>query len=277
MTYNELWQKLADIYEPGEAKAIIRYILDKRFGMSTADIYCGKVTQLSSEETIELEKIINRLIKSEPVQYVLGEADFCGRTFNVRPGVLIPRPETAELCQWIISSNKNESPDILDIGTGSGCIAITLSLYIPQSKVSAWDVSKDAIDIARKNSATMNADINIKRADALNPPKDSKEWNIIVSNPPYICDKEKSEMEKNVLDYEPDIALFVPNSNPLLFYRSIATYSIEALKSGGSLYFEINPLYVMEIMDMLKELQFTNIESHNDQFGKQRFIRARKA
>ena len=280
MNYEQLYQRLSNIYDTGEAKAIVRWVLDVCFGLSTADIYCGKVTQLSLNDQAELEKIMQRLEKAEPVQYVLGVADFCGRQFHVAPGVLIPRPETAELCQLI---TKDGGHNILDIGTGSGCIAITLALDIPDSKVTAWDISDAALSIAQGNAKALGANIVFEHQDALNisltshlSPLTSKSWDVIVSNPPYICRKEADEMEKNVLNYEPDTALFVPDDDPLLFYRHIMNYAHTALKSGGRLYFEINPLYADSIVKQLQQLGFANVAKINDQFDKARFIKASK-
>ena len=273
MNYEQLCQRLSSIYDTGEAKAIVRWVLDVRFGLSTADIYCGKVTQLSPNDQAELEKIMLRLEKAEPVQYVLGVADFCGRQFHVAPGVLIPRPETAELCQLIAIDGGH---DILDIGTGSGCIAITLALDIPDSKVTAWDISDAALSIAKGNAKALGANVTFQHQDALNISLTSKTWDIIVSNPPYICRKEADEMEENVLKYEPDTALFVPDDDPLLFYRHIMNYAYSALRSDGRLYFEINPTYADSIVEQLQQLGFTNIEKINDQFAKTRFIKACK-
>ena len=221
------------------------------------------------------------------MQYVLGEADFAGRTFHVEPGVLIPRPETAELCQWIeeeVSSLKaDERKQILDICTGSGCIAITLGLNIPNSEVTGWDISEDALRIAQGNVEMLKAgNVRIEYQNALMLPKAaeaesslSKGWNIIVSNPPYICEKEKADMEKNVLEHEPSIALFVPDEDPLKFYRAIAEYASSALKSEGALYFEINPIYEKETREMLEELGFKDIETKEDAFGKKRMMKAK--
>jgi len=280
MNYEQLCQRLSKIYDAGEAKAIVRWVLDVRFGLSTADIYCGKVTQLSANDQAELEKIMLRLEKAEPVQYVLGAADFCGREFHVAPGVLIPRPETAELCHLIAQDGGS---DILDIGTGSGCIAITLALDIAQSKVTAWDISDDALRIAEGNAKALGAQVTFEHQDALNishstllPPPSSRQWDVIVSNPPYICRKEADEMEKNVLQYEPDTALFVPDDDPLLFYRHIMDYAIKALRQGGRLYYEINPIYADSIVERLLQLGFVGVTKIDDQFGKTRFIKATK-
>lgn len=275
MTYEKLWNRLCTVYDAGEAKAIVRMVLDEQFGLSAADVYCGKVTQLSSDEQAELEKIMLRLEQAEPVQYVLGWANFCNRQFSVSSGVLIPRPETEELCSWITEDVGNrQQPAILDIGTGSGCIAISLALDIKGSAVSAWDISTDALRIAKENAARLGADINIMKQDALTPPQDADRWDVIVSNPPYICEKEKVEMERNVLDNEPAIALFVPDNDPLLFYRAIALYGTKALKPKGMLFFEINAAYAAETCNMLKQLGYVDVEARNDLFGKARMVRA---
>ena len=273
MNYEQLCQRLSNVYDTGEAKAIVRWVLDVRFGLSIADIYCGKVTQLSPNDQAELEKIMQRLEKAEPVQYVLGVADFCGRQFHVAPGVLIPRLETAELCHLIAEDG---GADILDIGTGSGCIAITLALDIADAKVTAWDISDDALVIAQQNAKTLGADVSFEKRDALNISQTSIIWDVIVSNPPYICRKEAAEMEENVLKYEPDTALFVPDDDPLLFYRHIMNYAASALRQEGRLYFEINPIYADSIVEQLQQLGFADVQKIDDQFGKTRFIKACK-
>ena len=280
-TYQQFWQSLTPLYDAGEAQAIVRTVLDVEYGMTLTDIICGKVNELSSDEERNLEEIITRLQNGEPVQYVLGEADFAGRTFHVEPGVLIPRPETAELCQWIeedVSSlEADERKQILDICTGSGCIAITLGLTLPNSEVTGWDISEDALRIAQGNVEMLKAgNVRIEYQDALMLPKAAETADIIVSNPPYICEKEKADMEKNVLEHEPSIALFVPDEEPLKFYRAIAEYASSALKSEGALYFEINPIYEKETREMLEGLGFKDIETKEDAFGKKRMMRAMK-
>lgn len=279
-TYQQFWQSLTPLYDAGEAQAIVRTVLDVEYGMTLTDIICGKVNELSSDEERNLEEIIARLQNGEPVQYVLGKADFAGRTFHVEPGVLIPRPETAELCQWIeeeVSSLEADDPkQILDICTGSGCIAITLGLNIPNSEVTGWDISEDALRIAQGNVEMLKAgNVRIEYQDALMLPKAAEAADIIVSNPPYICEKEKADMEKNVLEHEPSIALFVPDEEPLKFYRAIAEYASSALKSEGALYFEINPIYEKETREMLEELGFKDIETKEDAFGKKRMMKAK--
>lgn len=277
MTYRELWRTLEPLYGNGEARAITDYVLDVCFGLSKADILCGAVDEMTSEKTAELNKIFGRLTEGEPVQYVLGRAEFSGRWFNVRPSVLIPRPETEELCAWITADSKaSGSPKVLDIGTGSGCIAITLQLDIPESKVTAWDISADALDVARENAQLLGANVNFVRQDALNA-KPEGEWDVIVSNPPYICEKEKKDMAVNVLEHEPHTALFVPDTDPLLFYRAITRLAVQTLSKGGRLYFEINPIYADNTCRMMRAEGMTAVELRSDMYGKQRMAKGVKA
>ena len=271
MKYEELWEPLTTIYDSGEAKAITRYLLEIRYGLTMTDILCGKVESLSEEE---LKVLLNRLLKGEPVQYVTGVAEFGGRRFHVEPGVLIPRPETAELCQWIIDERGERKDErggsILDIGTGSGCIACTLAAELPGSKVTAWDISDEALRIAQENAQNIGVNICFEEVDILSI-SPSSQWSTIVSNPPYICNKEREGMEQNVLDHEPSLALFVPDEDPLLFYRAITRFAKTALKDGGNLYFEINPLYAQQLEQLMQEEGFSDIRFRYDSFGKQRF------
>lgn len=277
MTYRELWRTLEPLYGNGEARAVTDYVLDVCFGLSKADILCGAVEEMTAEKTAELNKIFGRLTEGEPVQYVLGRAEFCGRWFSVRPGVLIPRPETEELCAWITADSKaSASPKVLDIGTGSGCIAITLQLDMPESKVTAWDISADALDVARENAQQLGANVNFVKLDALNA-KPEGEWDVIVSNPPYICEKEKKDMAVNVLEHEPHTALFVPDADPLLFYRAITRLAVQTLSKGGRLYFEINPIYADDTCHMMRAEGMTAVELRSDMYGKQRMAKGVKA
>lgn len=296
MTYNQLWKRLTAIYNEREAQAIVRTVLDALFGMSLTDICLGKVTQLSADDTTRLEKIMQRLEKSEPVQYVLGAEWFAGRLFDVAPGVLIPRPETEDLVKWACDEAKEKEdnskeergkeekevsekgeeaphPSILDIGTGSGCIAITVALALPQAHVTAWDISTDALTIAAGNAHRLGASVRFEHQDALSAPDDEERWDVIVSNPPYICDRERADMSDNVLSYEPELALFVPDSDPLLFYRAIAHYASKALKPGGRLLFETNTAYAHEVAQAMADEGFTAIEVRNDCFGKPRMVK----
>lgn len=277
MTYSELWRTLEPLYGNGEARAITDYVLDVCFGLSKADILCGAVEEMTAEKAAELNKIFGRLMEGEPVQYVLGRAEFCGRWFSVRPSVLIPRPETEELCAWITADSKaSASPKVLDIGTGSGCIAITLQLDMPESNVTAWDISADALDVACENAQQLGANVNFVKLDALNA-KPEGEWDVIVSNPPYICEKEKKDMAVNVLEHEPHTALFVPDADPLLFYRAITRLAVQTLSKGGRLYFEINPIYADDTCRMMRAEGMTAVELRSDMYGKQRMAKGVKA
>ena len=275
MTYRQLWQRLVPVYGKGEAQAIARLIYEVRYGLTLSDLLMGRDSNVPQDE---LEQIAIRLERQEPVQYILGQAEFCGRTFMVNEHVLIPRPETEELCQWIIAA---DATNILDIGTGSGCIAITLALDIPNSQVTAWDISADALAVARENARRHNVHVSFEQVDALHLTSDichqtSVVFDLIVSNPPDICNKEREAMETNVLEHEPHTALFVPDDDPLLFYRAIAQYGQTALKEGGCLYFEINPLYAEPLLEMFSNMSYHDITLNNDQYGKQRMIRAKR-
>ncbi len=275
MNYREMWTRLSPLYGDAEAKAIVSYVLDVRYGMTMSDILCGGVDSLPQEQQVDLQTIMDRLLCAEPVQYVLGRAEFGGRWFHVAPGVLIPRPETEQLCQWITEDwNGISSPKLLDVGTGSGCIAITLALDLPQAEVSAIDISQQALDIAQANARRLLANVAFRQDDALALKPQSDQWQIVVSNPPYICNKEKVAMNDNVLRYEPHIALFVPDDDPLRFYRAIARYASASLVSGGALYYEINPVYAEQMGELLKEMGFTKVVVKQDMFGKQRMMKA---
>lgn len=298
MTYDQFWQRLATVYDRHEAQAVARTVLDTVFGMTLTDICCGKVTQLSADEGARLEKIIRRLEKSEPVQYVLGEAWFCGRRFTVRPGVLIPRPETEDLAAWAVElsaqqakeqaqqakeqatqadGGATQAPRLLDIGTGSGCLAATLALDIPGAEVTAWDISPDALAIASDNARQLGARVTFSLRDALHAPADDSQWSLIVSNPPYILERERTAMHRNVTDYEPPLALFVPDDDPLLFYRAIARYALRALRPGSWLLFEANTAFADDVAAMGRQLGFRRVEVRPDRFGRQRDVAMQRA
>lgn len=272
------WRRLTPLYAPGEAQAIERLILEQRFNLTLADIICGKGESLSATEKEELDLIIQRLEKGEPVQYVLGTETFCGRLFHVEPGVLIPRPETEDLVELITSHYKEKDAplSVLDIGTGSGCIAVSLSLQLPDAEVTAWDISPDALRVAADNAKRLNAGVKVERRDILTAETEHERWDIIVSNPPYICEKEKEQMHANVLDYEPSLALFVPDSSPLLFYDAIGKYALASLKKGGRLYFETNINYTSEISSSLLAMGFDSATIHQDRFERDRMLCAIK-
>ena len=279
MTYQELWRPLTAVYDQREAQSVARMVLEMRFGLTMAEVLCGQMP-----DECELQQIQQRLLAGDPVQYVIGEAEFGGRRFRVAPGVLIPRPETYELCQWV--SNRGERREergekeerILDIGTGSGCIACTLAAELPEAEVTAWDISEEALTIARENARRTHVHVLFEQVDILDPrliaASPQNRYQVIVSNPPYICQKEQATMERHVLDHEPHLALFVPDDDPLLFYRAIARYASLSLTPGGSLFFEINPLYATELSALLSAMSYHDIALKNDQFGKPRMIKA---
>ena len=281
MTLTDLARRLTSYYDIQEARGIVRLLLSDLYGMSLTDICVGALDRLTEEQTQQIEDAMLRLEKGEPVQYVTGKAHFCDRTFLVSPSVLIPRPETELLCQLIADNDQavtgNGEIRVLDMGTGSGCIAITLALSMQNASVEAWDVSAEALNMAKSNAESLGASVSFEQKDILGLDENNVErcYDIIVSNPPYICNKEAAQMEHNVLDFEPHLALFVPDEAPLLFYSAIARFARLALKVGGALYFEINPLYADALCSMLSSLAFANVTIHVDQFGKQRFISAK--
>lgn len=277
MTYTELWRQLAPAVGEGEAKAIVRALLDDLFGMSLTDIVCGGVEHLGTADEERLFGAMQRLRDGEPVQYVTGSAPFMRRTFHVESGVLIPRPETERLCQMAIEAAKETaSPAVLDIGTGSGCIATTIALELPGAKVEAWDISPRALLIASGNARRLGATVAFRQQDALHAPADDSLFDVIVSNPPYICQREAAGMERNVLEHEPPEALFVPDDDPLLFYRAIARYAAHALRPGGSLLFEINSLYARQTEELLAQEGFKEISTERDIFGKERDVKGKR-
>ncbi len=277
MTYNQLWHRLVPLYTEGEAKAIVRRVLEDQFGLSFTEIVSGKVSELSPEQTDFLEEIMVRLSTAEPVQYVLGREMFCGRTFHVDRRVLIPRPETALLCEHIVDALSGEAPAalrLLDIGTGSGCIAITLALELSDVQVHGWDISDSALAVARQNARRLGAQVKWGRHDILDMEGNAQRWDAIVSNPPYICQHEQAQIHRNVLDYEPHSALFVPDDDPLKYYRAIARYAVAHLNGNGILWLEINHAYAGQLTALLLAAGFRQVEMMPDQQGDDRFVKA---
>ena len=322
MTYSEIWHRIATSYDDGEARAIARILIEELFGLSYADIVCGATEQLSADDTLRLDTAVRRIEQGEPLQHVLGYADFCGNRFSVNSSVLIPRPETewlvdegAKLMDGCIASDKTQhkaphSPKrILDIGTGSGCIAISLKLRLGDAYVEAWDISEEALRTAQDNADALKAEVVFRKRDALKAEEEgcSEEeclqggalvssapteqamdsinsneasttaapWDLIVSNPPYICDSERSAMDDNVLLHEPHTALFVPDDDPLRFYRAIARYALLTLNIGGSLLFECNTRYAEATGTMLRDMGFEEVTVSDDCFNLPRFVRGR--
>ena len=266
-------QLLRQRYGDGEARALYELIMQRRFGLSRTDLLLGKDTTLSANDKAELQIIVDRVAKGEPVQYVLGCEEFCGHTFLVGPGVLIPRPETQQLV-GLVRQNVPLGSRVLDVGTGSGCIAITLAL--DGYHVSAIDVSDDALRIARRNAERLGAEVEFVKQD-IKAPSPLPLWGLsaIVSNPPYVCQSEAGEMEDNVLQYEPHLALFVPDDDPLLFYRAIADFGRDCLADEGWLFFEANRLYCNQVGELLRQRGYEDVEVGKDQFDNDRFVTGR--
>ena len=278
-TYTQLWHRLTPLYDDGEAKAIVRTVLEQRFGMSMADILCYGTERMQDNERMLLEQMMHRLGEAEPVQYVLGEASFMGRRLHVEPGVLIPRPETEALCLWVEETWKDGAPAILDIGSGSGCIAVTLALDIPGAQVTAFDISQTSLKVTRHNATTLGASVTVVEKDILKAAEETEtgqSYDVIVSNPPYICKHEAQAMHPNVLQHEPDVALFVPDNDPLLFYKAIARYARRTLRRGGQLFLECNPDHLADTVLMLEDAGFQHVETREDPFGKPRFAKGSK-
>ena len=271
----QISEGLCSYYTAGEITALTRIIATELLGVAQMAFYLKDDITLTTEQQALLDNAIERLKKQEPIQYILGYSDFCGLRFKVTPATLIPRPETSELVEWIASEATGHE-SILDIGTGSGCIAVSLANRIPQSDVTAWDISTDALAVAAENSKANGCAVTFKQVDILAYQPTGELFDIIVSNPPYIKENEKSAMHSNVLDWEPHTALFVPDSDPLLFYRTIAEKGLTILKSGGRLYFEINRAHGKETIDMLLSLGYTDIELRKDFADNDRMIRAVK-
>ena len=279
-TINKLKQSLSPLYDSREMKAIIALLFEEVCGLSRLDMLMNPNIVLSEEKSEILSCYAEMLAEGVPVQQVLGYEYFLGRRFEVNPDVLIPRPETAELVDWIVS----EAPigvNVLDVGTGSGCIAISLAALINNSRVFAYDLSTKALKTAILNAERLNiSNVTFVHKDILESQNERFEhpnvdnFDIIVSNPPYIMHKEKSEMSANVLDYEPHLALFVPDSDPLLFYRAIGNYGLKNLRHGGRLYLEINAALGRETCQLLESLGYRDIILRKDLNGLDRMISA---
>ena len=274
---HEIRDALKGHYPDSEALALAKMLLVEVFGFSTLELYGGKDKEFSEKHRSVLNEMIRRLQKNEPIQYIIGIESFFGLTFEVNPNVLIPRPETQELVSWIIGDyQSDESIRILDIGTGSGCIPISLAKQLSKAEVESWDISEGALEVASRNCERNGVKVLLRQKDVLKAAPEGDLYDVIVSNPPYITNKEKTDMEANVLDWEPSLALFVPDEDPLLFYRKIAQLGCDMLKERGSLYFEINRAYGEETILMLKELGYAQIELKKDSWGNDRMIKAKR-
>ena len=267
--------KLCDIYPENEIQALTRILLQEITGGQTPLFSSDKSKQLNAQQEGRLDDILLRLQKSEPLQYVLGQTEFYGLPFYVNEDVLIPRPETEELVEWIASEFWNQPLRILDIGTGSGCIAVTLAKKLLQATVEAWDISSKALAVAERNAAINKVKVTFRQLDVLNESSKIRgKFDVIVSNPPYVMNAEKEEMHHNVLNYEPHLALFVEDNDPLLFYRKIAELGNRLLLPQGKLYFEINAAKGKETVALLQTLGYSNVELRKDLSGNDRMVAA---
>ena len=272
-----IYDELSGYYTQSEVSALTRIIATEMLGVAQMTYFLKDDVTLKAEQEAMLFNAIERLKKQEPIQYIQGYSDFCGLRFKVTPATLIPRPETSELVEWIASEHSGKIVNILDIGTGSGCIAISLAHKLPKSNVTAWDISTTALAVAAENSRNNSTEVTFERVDILSYEPKSAQFDIIVSNPPYIKENEKSAMHNNVLDWEPHTALFVPDSDPLLFYRTIAEKGLQMLAPNGTLYFEINRAHGGETTEMLANYGYTDIELRKDFADNDRMIKATRA
>ncbi|WP_379091624.1 peptide chain release factor N(5)-glutamine methyltransferase [Pedobacter sp. UC225_65] len=281
---NSFKTTLNSIYDEDEAHAIFLMAIEEVLQYSKGDYQLKKEEVLSETNTIKLEGILTELSTGRPVQYVLGKSHFYGLTFKVNESVLIPRPETEELVEWIVSvcnmqfAADQQSLNILDIGTGSGCIAIALKKHLPMARISALDIAEDSLALAQENALLNQVDVEFIHDDILNPQPSTLQLKptIIVSNPPYIKEDEKQDMHHNVLVHEPHRALFVSNEHPLIFYHAISDFALKNLAVNGFLFFEINEFLGKQTIDLLASKGFENIELRKDMQGKDRMIRCIK-
>lgn len=273
-TLEHIRNALAGVYSARELDAVCKALCLELLGISQTDFWLKANLEPDPQRQARLDAALDRLIQGEPLQYVLGYTSFCGLNFSVSPGVLVPRPETAELVEWVQATCQGRSGRLLDVGCGSGCISVTLASRLKGWTVQGWDVSDVALETSARNSKANGTDVSFEKHDILSQSGKGYSFDVIVSNPPYVTCSEKNEMERSVLDYEPELALFVPDNDPLMFYRAIARFGLDALKSGGRLFFEINPLFVHEMEEMLAGLGYCDLETKTDIFGKQRMMSA---
>ncbi len=270
----QLRKGLDGVAEPQEVQAMIRVICEDVFHYDPVDMALRQESELPDFAQQRITEIIDRLRRDEPLQYIVGHARFHGHQFKVTPAVLIPRPETEQLVDLIVDENKASDLRVLDMGTGSGCIAISLARALKFAQVDALDVSRDALDVARENAVVLKVKVRFFESDMLSPQPPAR-YDIIVSNPPYICWSEREAMDRNVKDYEPGQALFVPDNDPLLFYKAIAPYAAQSLERGGRLYLEINRRFGNEVKRLLEDNGFDEVRIIEDSFGNPRFAAAK--
>ncbi len=285
----EDYKQLNNIYSNNETEAISLLTISEITELSKASIKAFPERELTAEQSKNLKNILGELLTGKPIQYILGYTEFYGLPFKVNPNVLIPRPETEELVEWILSGARREvrgassklTCNILDIGTGSGCIAISLKKNLPDANISAIDISDNALQTAKENAVLNKVEVNFIHADILAPLTTHNSQltthQIIVSNPPYVTLEDKKQMHTNVTNFEPHTALFVPEDDPLIFYRAIADFALVNLTPGGYLFFEINESLGKETVDLLRGKGFTDIELRQDMSGRDRMVKAQSA
>jgi len=267
--------ELQNIYPTTEIQSFFNLLAISRLNLSRTDIALNPALKISEKDINYFKQAILKLKKQTPIQYIVGETEFYGLTFKVNPSVLIPRPETEELVAWVLSeNNSNSTLTILDIGTGSGCIAVSIAKNNPNATVSAIDISNKALIIAKENALNNQVEINFIKSNILKINKLPDNYDVIVSNPPYVKENEKDQIKCNVLNYEPHLALFVKNENPLLFYNKIADLARCHLTKNGRLYFEINQYLSKETSELLKEKGFKNVVLKKDIYNNSRMIKA---
>lgn len=260
-----------------EVEAIAYIVFDSVLSLSRTDLFVGKEIELTPEKEQQLANIISRVNHDEPIQYILGEAWFLDRKFYVDSSVLIPRPETEELVKLILEEYKDrDNFTLLDIGTGSGCIPISIKLESPNATVYASDISEDALRVAKQNAGSLQADVSFIHHDILTAEIPFEALDVIVSNPPYVLENESESLRENVIKYEPHLALFTPDEDPLKFYKVIAHKGFGALKSGGKIFVEINQQFGKEVANLFSEIGFVNVDVRKDLFGKDRIVTGRK-
>jgi len=278
-------EMLSKIYDPDESNTIVMMLLEHYFAINRISIALNPDLCLNESELAKLDSSVNELMTNRPIQYVIGKTEFCDMTFEVNENVLIPRPETEELVSLILSTdNSQRSTDngqrttdtinILDVGTGSGCIAISLAKLIENSNVTAIDISEKALEVAKRNAKLNGVDVDFIHADILSDFHISKKFDIIVSNPPYVCESERIDMRANVLEFEPSTALFVDDNDPIVFYRHIINFAKENLTPHGVVWFEINENLGKETVELCKSYGFSNSLVIKDFFGKDRFVKS---
>lgn len=269
-------KKLTPRYGDSEANWLVRIIMEHVKGWNQVELLIRADKEVSDFIVGRVNEAVDRLLTGEPIQYIYGDTYWYGMTFKVNPDVLIPRPETEELVDLIVKNNPETDLSVLDVCTGSGCIAIALAKTLKFPTVTAIDISESALDVAQSNSALLKVKVDFFKADALNLGDFKKKYDIIVSNPPYVMESEKKDMDSNVLDHEPHIALFVPDSDPLKFYKAIASYALDALTDNGHLYFELNPLTANELTEWMKIHGWNDVQILPDMHSKLRFMVAKK-